>query len=960
MNSNVSELLVYYQNVRGLRTKTNTFFNNVLSSNYMIVALTETNLQNSINSSEIFPDYYNVFRCDRNLEVTGRQGGGGVLLAVYNDLLCSRIESFSDTIPGCECVCVKISNNKGNALFICVVYFRPRSPLGIYQTFFDLFIQLKLSVNSRILILGDFNLSVYGKDYYLNDGDILCKELSIFLNINNLILKNDVRNFQNKTLDLIITNEEEEVTVTRCEDKLVGEDPYHPTLEVSVVTVVPLSYRSRSTRPAGYCYRRANFFQIYQQLSRVDWSYLYSLSNIDQSVDYFYNQIYNILDQCCPLRKEKQSKYPFWFTPSIIFNLKRKEKLRRRWKKTSSEQNYLLFKAQRTLVKNEINLAHCNYINNLENNINFDSSKFWNFIKNKKTGKNKMIVMEYNGIKYDSGVTVANAFADYFSSVYERYVSEPSVESAVEGPCRAGVSCLTLPHLRCRDVQDAIKKLKSKSTTGPDLLPQYLFKGCSELLIKPLTFLFNLSLTSKMFPEKWKITKVTPIFKAGKRDQIINYRPVAVLSVPAKIFEMIVHKYLFGHFEKYISDCQHGFVPGRSVNTNLLNFTTYVSSGLDSGTRTDTLFLDLAKAFDKVDHSILLEKLHSYGVSNNLLYFFKSYIFNRKQFVSYYGVSSSTFSVQSGVPQGSNLGPCLFTILINDLTNCISSAKALLFADDLKLFKHINCPNDSLRLQQDLDNVYEWSRINKMTFNVSKCYLMIFTRLQDNQNCDYFLNGVLINRVNKIKDLGIYMTHTLSFNPHVEACIASASKLMGFIIRQSINFRKTETLITLYFSLVRSRLESGAVIWNPFHITYREALERVQKRFLRFLFYKCFNVYTYTIPYHELLMMFGFRGLALRRTLMGLVFLCRLARGGVGDAASLARLSIRVPSFQSRNKLLFSLPHCRTASHASSPLFQLMRSYNILISVNNDIDLFFDSPNVFKSKCLAGLMMLNA
>lgn len=290
-----------------------------------------------------------------------------------------------------------------------------------------------------------------------------------------------------------------------------------------------------------------------------------------------------------------------------------------------------------------------------------------------------------------------------------------------------------------------------------------------------------------------------------------------------------------------------------------------------------------------------------------------------------------------------------------DLSDCITFSKALLFADDLKLFTHIKSFGDVGGLQRDLENVFRWSIINKMTFNVSKCQVMTFTRNQDYEINNYFLNGLIISRVYKVKDLGVFMNETLSFNQHIEACVASASKMMGFIFRQSINFKNVQTLIMLYYSLVRSRLESNAVIWNPSHITYRDALEKIQKRFLRFLFYRCFNVYTYAVPYNELRDLFGFRSLELRRTTMGLVFLYKLVRGEVDDAAGLAGLSFRVPAFQSRNKLLFSLPYCRTAAHASSPLLQLMRSYNLVSSRNNDIDIFFDSLNSYKLKCLAEL-----
>lgn len=339
MNNSNFEQSIYYQNVRGLRTKTSTFFCNMLASNYKIVALTETNLQASINSSELFPNNFNVFRCDRNLEVTGRQGGGGVLLAISNELSCYTVDSFNVNIPGCEYIWVKIPYNKGGALYICVVYFRPKSNLGIYQSFYDAVLQVNFTGNSHLVILGDFNLQIYGNTFLLNSGDNLCKELCTFLNLHNLSLNNDIRNFQNKTLDLVISNVND-VVVTRCEEQLTMEDPYHPAIEARIIVAAPLSYKSRSTGSAGYCYKRADFLQIYRELLNMDWSHLYSILNINEAVDYFYEQIYNILNRTCPLKKKKHSKYPFWFTPSIISKLKLKEKMRRKFKKIGSQDNY--------------------------------------------------------------------------------------------------------------------------------------------------------------------------------------------------------------------------------------------------------------------------------------------------------------------------------------------------------------------------------------------------------------------------------------------------------------------------------------------------------------------------------------------------------------------------------------------------------------------------------------------
>lgn len=962
MNSS-NLITIYYQNVRGIRSKSNELYLNLLNNNnYKIVALTETNLQPHISSSEFFPSHYNVFRKDRNLEACGKLGGGGVLLALSNELSSQRVDALEIDVPGCDCVWVKVTNiSRDLILYICVVYIRPRTPLAVYQTFYDSLGKQNFKRNHKIIILGDFNLQIYGMFSDLNSGDIINKELLLFMNINNLFLKNNIRNFQGKTLDLIISDMDS-VSVNECDEPLVRVDPYHPALEAEVDTGAPLSYRSRSesNQRMGFCYRRADFLQLYVRLSELNWNNLYLETDINKAVDIFYQCIFNVVKQVCPLKKQYNiSKYPFWFPVHVRKNIRLKEKFHRKYKKYGLREDYQNFKTLRSSVKKDIKLAYNNYIKNIEASIKSDSNKFWQYVRDKRLDKSRSLVMEYNGVNLDNGAAIAEAFKEYFSSVYVNYTVVPVAEEATAGPSMLGVDCFNIKQITEYEVCLAIKNLKSKSTSGPDFLPQYLFKGCSDILIKPLTFLYNLCLKTCTFPEKWKTTKITPIFKSGKQSQIINHRPVAVLSVPAKIFEMVINKYLIHHILTHISDIQHGFLPKRSVNTNLLNFTSFVSSGLDSGVQTDSIFLDLAKAFDRVDHLILLKKLHYYGLSNSLIKLFTSYLINRKQYVYFNGHISSVFNVESGVPQGSNLGPTLFLIMINDIGNYITSSKALLFADDLKLFNNILSGVDCQHLQNDINNVVRWSIENKMSFNTSKCYVMTFSRTSNVFEFNYKINGNLISRVNKIKDLGVYFDSSLSFNYHIDHCISSATKIMGLIFRLGVTFQNVDTLKTLFRSLVRSRLECSAVIWNTINITQEDALERVQKKFLRFLYYKSFNIYTYLVPYSELLEMFGFESLSRRRGLQELLFLYKLVHGMVYDPISLASICFRVPIFHSRSKLLFSLPYSRTLAHAGSPLFRMMRLYNVIATEVSEPDIFFVNLKVFKSQCAKFLIRVN-
>jgi hypothetical protein len=184
---------------------------------------------------------------------------------------------------------------------------------------------------------------------------------------------------------------------------------------------------------------------------------------------------------------------------------------------------------------------------------------------------------------------------------------------------------------------------------------------------QPLAYLYNLILRSSSFPACWKIAKVCPVFKSGSKTDVSNYRPIALICNFAKIFERLLAKILCRHIAQYIVNEQHGFVKGKSTCTNLLEFTQYISNGLDNGEQIDVIYTDLSKAFDVVNHGLLLQKLSRFGLCNDIVSFFKSFLYNRYQFVAYNGYHSALYPASSGVTQGSNLGSILFNIFVNDV-----------------------------------------------------------------------------------------------------------------------------------------------------------------------------------------------------------------------------------------------------------------------------------------------------
>jgi hypothetical protein len=280
-------------------------------------------------------------------------------------------------------------------------------------------------------------------------------------------------------------------------------------------------------------------------------------------------------------------------------------------------------------------------------------------------------------------------------------------------------------------VKDKIRKLKPESATGPDEIGPKLLQELVNELNLPLVLIFRSSLNTGEVPMEWKTANVTPIFKKGTRSEPGNYRPVSLTSVCCKLLESILRDELMKHLTAncLLNPSQHGFMPGKSCTTNLLEFMEKMTSVIDAGQPFDVVFLDFAKAFDKVPRERLLEKLRAHGVRGRALNWIRNWLTGRKQRVVLNGKYSSWADVLSGVPQGSVLGPILFLIFINDLDFAALLIDILRkFADDTKLGQTVTTLEERELLQQALDSLCRWAEEWGMEFNIKKCkvYLLVY------------------------------------------------------------------------------------------------------------------------------------------------------------------------------------------------------------------------------------------
>ncbi len=380
------------------------------------------------------------------------------------------------------------------------------------------------------------------------------------------------------------------------------------------------------------------------------------------------------------------------------------------------------------------------------------------------------------------------------------------------------------------NVARKIKSLKPSSAPGPDKISARFLQTFSNELSKPLAILFNKSFQTGELPEDWKIGNITPIFKKGAKSEPSNYRPISLTSTPCKIMESIIKDHLVQNLStnNLMGKSQHGFIEHKSCVTNLLEFFEMVTKAYDQSTPFDVVYLDLAKAFDKVPHSKLIAKLGSYGIQGKVLDWITNWLTNRKQRVVLNGEHSKWAPVLSGVPQGSVLGPLLFIIFTDD----IDSAAELIsiinkFADDTKLGQAIHNEQDYDALQQCLNSICEWAKLWGMKFNTGKCRVVHTGR--SNPRNVYYMDGTKLETSENERDLGIIISSTLKPTQQCAEAVQRANYVLGTITR-AFHYRDRDVFINLYKQYVRPHIEYCAPAWSPWTAADINYIEQVQIR----------------------------------------------------------------------------------------------------------------------------------
>ena len=435
-----------------------------------------------------------------------------------------------------------------------------------------------------------------------------------------------------------------------------------------------------------------------------------------------------------------------------------------------------------------------------------------------------------------SGTDICEAFNTFFASIGPNLASKIKTNNKnINIASTIGESFFFRP-ITPFEVHQELMKLNEKKAPGPENIPVKYIKMSSEIISPIVSEMFNCCVIEGVFPSTLKLAKVVPVFKNGLETQTNNYRPISLLSPFAKLFEKFILSRLnsFHARNNVVAPEQFGFRKHHSTSLLLADVVSHLKKQKEQKLFTAIILLDLKKAFDMVDHQILLNKLQKYGIRGNTLQLFESYLSDRNQYVFTNNVKSSLKLIKCGVPQGSILGPTLFSIYINDIVQA-SSFRVRLFADDTALImsdKSMETLN--IKVNNELIKITNWLNNNKLSLDYTKTSCLLISPQVNNLELVVRINGNHIKISDAVKYLGITLQPKLRWYNHINILCKKLSRASG-IIAKLRHYVDNKILLVIYYSLVQSHLLYGILTWGSENTTTLKPLQTIQNKIVRIM-----------------------------------------------------------------------------------------------------------------------------
>ena len=804
-----------------------------------IFTFSETWLKPHLLSSLFDIPGFKLLRQDRFYQKKSEKRGGGLLTYVRNShaTACEQLVDMSVSNENIEAQWTLIHRPHCKNIVLGNIYRPPNGDVAKALKYLD---ECLGSINLSkvdLFLLGDLNINLLDKT------TVAFKKFNFFSQSNGLTQYINMATRSNdKTTSLI--------DLALSNSKFVGQAG---TIEIHISDHQPIYIvhkKARDKRESvefkGRSYRNFSKDEFRKRITQIDWKVFYEMDDPTLAWDFIQKHIFLILDNMCPIKSYRIKNYrPEWMSNELIELIKDRDYFYKKAKRTGDSDAWNVAKFLRNVANSHIRGAKKDFILEELKVNDGNAKKFWKVIRKvvptSKSSSDHNILLKEEGKKVERDQT-ATYINEFFINVGKTGTSSKRPKSIDGGIISPDLSSSNLKRgfvqILEREVYKVVKEINTSKSSGIDNLSSYVLKETLSILLPEMTFLFNLSINKAVYPDQWKKALVIPIPKSGNLTSVQNYRPISLLPLPGKVLEKLIHTQLSGHLEDYslLTENQHGFRKAHSTVHSISQFVNYVNTNLDVKRVTLAAFIDFRKAFDCVQHDILLDKLFELGFDDTVVQWVRSYLRNREQRVLANNVYSGFQNITQGVPQGSVLGPLFYILYANDLIDLFEECEVALYADDTVLYvADSNFETSSVRIQRDLRKLSGWCAENGIMVNTSKTKVMTFGSKVTVDNLPPFsimYNGSPLQSVVSYKYLGMTLDKQLNYNLHVKSTIASVSaKLKQF--QRMRGFLSVKAAIMVYKNMLLPMIEYGDIFLSAASQANRKKLQTLQNKGLR-------------------------------------------------------------------------------------------------------------------------------
>ena len=802
--------------------------------------ITESHLKSRHLDAEISVKNYTPLRADRPVVIKG-----GVIIYTHNSITINDTAIYADTI------CQAAMTYSADLDLITVSVYRP--PRGCDKSFHKCLKKIDDFIdkhkNADIHIMGDFNMPylrwedrVIDRSHRLKSETACAEALLDFMNKHMMTqMVCETTRDDKTTLDLHITNNIDAIHSIWVEKMrpMTDHDRVWSSLLYKKMTTKHETYNAEPDSPLDNLnLNKADFDSIRSEFAQINWEENLKDKDVDEMLSYINQEIIKACTKHAPIKKSK-SDYKLFIPPHRRSLLKTKRRVNSninvcKYLKPIGHENKLMKlnkkKAEleikiRDSIRDEAIKREFDVIKKIKTN----PKAFYTYAKkNSKTHTSIGPLIDCLNKLQSHPAAMANILQSQYTKTFSK--KDEGTTDQLQ-PDNREVPEFDDITITTEDVIKAISLISSNSAPGPDKIPANLLKECKNELAAPLAIFWTKSMESGKIPSSLRKQTIIPIYKKENKSLPQNYRPISLTSHIIKIFERILRAKLVEHLEsnKLISEHQHGFREFRSTLTQLLHHIDSILDILEQSGNADILYLDMAKAFDKVSHKILLNKLTNMKVTGKVHAWITEFLTNRSQEVNVDGHKSSPAEVESGVPQGTVLGPVLFIIYMDNITRYVTSTIINMFADDSKLIANVMNLEDRQKLITDIQSLIIWTEENAMKFNEDKFQLQQIGR-NDQLKQPYEFENFTVTKSEHVRDLGIYISEDLSFRYHIAEMINCATNFASWILR-TFRTRDPDVMLLLLKTYIIPRLEYLSPIWTPHTIGEIQEIEAVQRSF---------------------------------------------------------------------------------------------------------------------------------